>query len=227
MINRLDQQRVVKVMADLYGARISEVRPAIEDGIARLDIPPEISVTFGGDIEEQMESFRDLTLLLVLAIALVYIVMAAQFESFRGPFIIMFSIPFAFVGVIWAFLLTGTTLNMVSFMGMVMLMGIVVNNAIVLVDYTNIMRKRGLDIREALMTAGRRRLRPVLMTACTTMFGMLPLALSRSEGAEMWNPLGVAMIGGLLVATAVTLVLVPTIYSLFEGRRPSRQEVGE
>ena len=227
VINRLDQQRVVKVMADLYGARISEVRPSIETGIARLDIPPEISVTFGGDIEEQMESFKDLTLLLVLAIALVYIVMAAQFESFRGPFIIMFSIPFAFVGVIWAFLLTGTTLNMVSFMGMVMLMGIVVNNAIVLVDYTNIMRRRGLDIREALMTAGRRRLRPVLMTACTTMFGMLPLAVSRSEGAEMWNPLGVAMIGGLLVATAVTLVLVPTIYSMLEGRRHGRQEVAE
>jgi multidrug efflux pump subunit AcrB len=184
-------------------------------------------VTFGGDIEEQMKSFRDLTLLLVLAIALVYIVMAAQFESFRGPFIIMFAIPFAFVGVIWAFLVTGTTLNMVSFMGMVMLMGIVVNNAIVLVDYTNIMRRRGLGIREALMTSGRRRLRPVLMTAFTTMFGMLPLAVSRSEGAEMWNPLGVAMIGGLLVATAVTLVLVPTIYSLLEGRRSRTQEVKE
>ena len=137
----------------------------------------------------------------------------------------MFSIPFAFVGVILAFLVTGTTLNMISFLGMVMLMGIVVNNAIVLVDYTNILRRRGLGIREAIITSGRRRLRPVLMTALTTMFGMLPLALSRGEGAESWNPLGVSMVGGLLVATVVTLVLVPTIYSVFESRRTQGEEI--
>jgi HAE1 family hydrophobic/amphiphilic exporter-1 len=219
VINRVNQQRVVKVLSDLYGARLNEVKPLIEAKVEELDLPAGIDIAFGGDIEEQAESFKDLTLLLVLAIALVYIVMAAQFESFRGPFIIMFSIPFAFVGVIWAFLVTGTTLNMVSFMGMIMLMGIVVNNAIVLVDYTNIMRKRGQSIHEALMTAGRRRLRPVLMTASTTMFGMLPLAMSRGEGAESWNPLGIAMIGGLLVSTVVTLLLVPVLYGIFEGRR--------
>ena len=219
VINRVNQQRVVKVLSDLYGARLNEVKPLIEAKVEELDLPAGIDIAFGGDIEEQAESFKDLTLLLVLAVALVYIVMAAQFESFRGPFIIMFSIPFAFVGVIWAFLVTGTTLNMVSFMGMIMLMGIVVNNAIVLVDYTNIMRKRGQSIYEALMTAGRRRLRPVLMTASTTMFGMLPLALSRGEGAESWNPLGIAMIGGLLVSTVVTLLLVPVLYGIFEGRR--------
>ena len=222
VINRLNQQRIVTVMSDLHGTRLNVVKPQIEAKIAELNLPPSIDVAFGGDIEEQAKSFQDLTLLLVLAIALVYIVMAAQFESFRGPFIIMFSIPFAFVGVIWAFLLTGTTLNMVSFMGMVMLMGIVVNNAIVLVDYTNIMRKRGQSIHEALVTAGERRLRPVLMTASTTMFGMLPLALSRGEGAESWNPLGIAMIGGLFVSTVVTLILVPVIYSIFEGRRERR-----
>jgi len=219
VINRLNQQRIVTVLSDLHGTSLNVVKPQIEAKIAELDLPEGIDVAFGGDIEEQAESFKDLTLLLVLAIALVYIVMAAQFESFRGPFIIMFSIPFAFVGVIWAFLLTGTTLNMVSFMGMIMLMGIVVNNAIVLVDYANIMRKRGQTIHEALMTAGRRRLRPVLMTAATTMFGMLPLALSRGEGAESWNPLGIAMIGGLFVSTVVTLLLVPVLYSIFEGRR--------
>ncbi|MFH1689855.1 MAG: efflux RND transporter permease subunit [Candidatus Eisenbacteria bacterium] len=218
VINRLDQQRIVKVLSDLYGTRLNVVKPLIEAEIAELDLPAGIDVAFGGNIEEQAESFKDLTLLLVLAIALVYIVMAAQFQTFRGPFIIMFSIPFAFVGVIWAFLVTGTTLNMISFVGMIMLMGIVVNNAIVLVDYTNIMRKRGQSIREALMTAGQRRLRPVLMTASTTMFGMLPLALSRGEGAESWNPLGIAMIGGLLVSTVVTLVLVPVLYGIFEGR---------
>ncbi len=217
-ITRLDQQRIAKVQADIYGRKLSDVTPEVRAGIAALDIPEGVRVSFGGDIEEQRESFRDLTLLLVLAISLVYIVMAAQFQSFRGPLIIMFSIPFAFVGVILAFLATGTTLNMISFLGMVMLMGIVVNNAIVLVDYTNILRKRGLDVREAIITSGRRRLRPVLMTALTTICGMLPLALSRSEGAESWNPLGVSMVGGLLVATVVTLVLVPTIYSVFESR---------
>jgi HAE1 family hydrophobic/amphiphilic exporter-1 len=222
VINRLNQQRIVTVLSDLHGTRLNMVKPQIEAKIAELDLPPSIDVAFGGDIEEQAESFQDLTLLLVLAIALVYIVMAAQFESFRGPFIIMFSVPFAFVGVIWAFLLTGTTLNIVSFMGMIMLMGIVVNNAIVLVDYANIMRKRGRSVHEALVIAGERRLRPVLMTASTTMFGMLPLALSRGEGAEGWNPLGVAMIGGLLVSTIVTLVLVPVIYGIFEGRRERR-----
>ncbi len=223
VINRLDQQRIVKVLSDLHGMQLNAAKPLIEAKIAELDLPAGIDIAFGGDIEEQADSFKDLTLLLVLAIALVYIVMAAQFESFRGPFIIMFSIPFAFVGVIWAFLVTGTTLNMISFMGMIMLMGIVVNNAIVLVDYANIMRKRGQSIYDALMTAGRRRLRPVLMTASTTMFGMLPLALSRGEGAESWNPLGIAMIGGLLVSTVVTLLLVPVLYSIFEGRRKGQE----
>ena len=222
VINRLNQQRIVTVLSDLHGVRLNVVKPLIEEKVAELNLPPSIDVAFGGDIEEQAESFQDLTLLLVLAIALVYIVMAAQFESFRGPFIIMFSIPFAFVGVFWAFLVTGTTLNIVSFMGMVMLMGIVVNNAIVLVDYTNIMRRRGKSVQDALVIAGERRLRPVLMTAATTMFGMLPLALSRGEGAEGWNPLGVAMIGGLLVSTIITLVLVPVMYGIFEGRRERR-----
>jgi HAE1 family hydrophobic/amphiphilic exporter-1 len=223
VINRMNQQRIVTVLSDLHGVQLNAVKPQIEEKIAELDLPPSIDVAFGGDIEEQAESFQDLTLLLVLAIALVYIVMAAQFESFRGPFIIMFSIPFAFVGVFWAFLVTGTTLNIVSFMGMIMLMGIVVNNAIVLVDYANIMRKRGKSIHDALVIAGERRLRPVLMTASTTMFGMLPLALSRGEGAEGWNPLGVAMIGGLLVSTIITLVLVPVMYGIFEGRTERRR----
>lgn len=224
VINRLDQQRIVKVQAGLHGARLSDVTPRVNAIIASLDIPNDVSVTLGGEAEQQKESFGDLGILFILAIALVYIVMAAQFESFMGPFIVMFSIPFAIVGVIWSFLLTGTTLNMISFLGMIMLMGIVVNNAIVLVDYTNIMRRRGQGIVEALMTAGRRRLRPVLMTALTTVFGMLPLALSRGEGSEMWRPLGVSMVGGLLVATVVTLVLVPTMYLVLMGRRERRQE---
>ncbi|MCI0479699.1 efflux RND transporter permease subunit, partial [Candidatus Uhrbacteria bacterium] len=134
------------------------------------------------------------------------------------PFIVMFSVPFAFVGVVWAFLVTNTTLALTSFLGIIMLMGIVVNNAIVLVDYTNIMRKRGMPLTEAVHISGRRRLRPVLMTTLTTTLGMVPLAVMRTSGSEVWRPLGIAMIGGLTVSTLVTLVLVPTIYAIFESR---------
>ena len=142
-------------------------------------------------------------------------VMAAQFESFRDPFIIMFSVPFALVGVIWAFYLTHTTLNLMSFIGIIMLIGIVVNNAIVLVDYTNILRKRGIELFEAVKTAGVRRLRPVLMTTFTTIFGMLPMALSNGEGSEVWKPMGITVIGGLTVSTFVTLLIVPVVYTYF------------
>jgi HAE1 family hydrophobic/amphiphilic exporter-1 len=131
----------------------------------------------------------------------------------------MFSIPFAFVGVIWAFFITQTTLNIMSFIGLIILVGIVVKNAIVLIDYTNILRKRGLKLIEAVSLGGKHRLRPVLMTALTTMLGMLPMAMSQNEGSEMWRPLGITVIGGMLVSTLVTLVLIPVIYSIFEGRK--------
>lgn len=215
-IRRRDQERIVKVQGRILGRPLGEVSADIRGAIADIEVPPAVDVEFGGDIEQQRESFSDLGFLLMLAVALVYMVMASQFESFLDPFVVMFSIPFAFVGVVWAFLISNTTLSMTSFLGVIMLMGIVVNNAIVLVDYTNIMRKRGLALEEAVMTAGRRRLRPVLMTAFTTIFGMLPLALLRYTGSEVWRPLGVAMIGGLLVSTLVTLVLVPTLYTIFE-----------
>ncbi len=145
-------------------------------------------------------------------------VMVSQFESLKTPFVIAFAIPFAFTGVIWAFYLSGVTLSIMSFMAVIMLIGVVVNNAIVLVDYTNILRARGLPLHDAIKQAGRHRLRPVLMTTFTTLFGMLPLAISRGEGAEMWQPFGITAIGGLSLSTLVTLVLVPIIYSLFEGR---------
>jgi HAE1 family hydrophobic/amphiphilic exporter-1 len=149
---------------------------------------------------------------------LVYMVMAAQFESFVDPFVIIFSVPFGIVGVIWFLLFAGKTLNLLSFVGMVMLVGIVVNNAIVLVDYTNLMRRRGMGLREAILTSGERRLRPVLMTALTTVCALIPLAVSQGEGAENWNSLAIAVIGGLLFSTLITLVLVPTLYSIFEER---------
>ncbi|MCM8782166.1 MAG: efflux RND transporter permease subunit, partial [Candidatus Omnitrophica bacterium] len=149
---------------------------------------------------------------------LVYMVMAAQFESLIDPFIVMFSVPFSFTGVAFGLFLGGVTLSIISFLGLVMLVGIVVNNAIVLVEYINILRARGLSMYEAVIKGGTNRLRPVLMTTITTLFGMLPFAMSRGEGSELWRPLGISMIGGLSVSTLITLVLVPVLYSIFEER---------
>jgi HAE1 family hydrophobic/amphiphilic exporter-1 len=145
-------------------------------------------------------------------------VMAAQFESLFEPFIVMFSVPFTFTGVFIAFLVTGTTLSIITFLGIIMLMGIVVNNAIVLISYINILRARGYSMLEAVTQGGKDRLRPVLMTTITTLMGLLPLALSRGEGSETWQPLGITMIGGLSVSTLITLLFVPTLYAAFESR---------
>ncbi len=218
-IKRQDRERIVKVSAEVYKRALGDIAADIAKELDQLEIPEGIDVSFGGSVEEQKESFQDLFILLILSLVLVYMVMASQFESLRDPFIIMFSIPFAFVGVIWAFLITKTTLSLISFVGVIILVGIVVKNAIVLVDYTNILRKRGLKLIDAVSLGGKHRLRPVLMTALTTMLGMLPMALSRHEGSETWRPLGITVIGGLLVSTLVTLVLVPVIYSIFEGRK--------
>jgi HAE1 family hydrophobic/amphiphilic exporter-1 len=184
-----------------------------------LDLPLGVSIEWGGEVEEQRKAFGDLTLLLILGVILVYMVMAGQFEDFTDPFIIMFSVPFAFVGVIWAFALTATPLNVITFIGVIMLMGIVVKNAIVLVDYTKQLSENGMKLFDAVITAGKTRLRPVLMTTLTTIFGMMPLALSRGEGSEIWNALGITVIGGLLISGLVTLVLVPLVYFLVHSRR--------
>ena len=162
-----------------------------------------------------MESFGDLALLLMLSLMLVYIVMAAQFESLKMPFIIMFSIPFSFSGVLLALLISGKPLSIIAALGAVLLVGIVVKNAIVLVDYINLMRDRGMPLYEAIAESGKSRLRPVLMTALTTILGMVPLAMSRGEGSEIWSPMGISVIGGLIFSTAITMVLVPVIYTLF------------
>jgi HAE1 family hydrophobic/amphiphilic exporter-1 len=178
-----------------------------------------VTTAFGGDVKEQREAFGDLGILLALGIVLVYMVMASLFGNLRDPLIIMFSVPFAFVGVIYAFALTGVSLGIITFMGVVMLMGVVVNNAIVLLDYIKLLQKRGMALRQAVVSAGRDRLRPVLMTTATTFFGMLPMALSSAQGAEVWNPLGITMLGGLTVSALVTLVLIPVIYYTLERRR--------
>jgi len=161
--------------------------------------------------------------LILLGVVLVYMIMAGQYEAFLDPFVIMFSVPFALTGVVAGLLLTGVYLSLQALLGIVMLVGTVVNNAIVLVDYVNLLRARGYTMHDALVEGGERRLRPILMTTLTTIFGMLPMAISRGEGAEIWRPLAISVIGGLTFSTLVTLVLIPVVYSLVEEkirRRP-------
>ena len=172
-------------------------------------------VQISGAIKDQMEAFQDIALLMLMSLILVYLIMASQFESLKMPFIIMFSIPFAFSGVAIALALSGTALSVISGIGAVMLIGIVVKNAIVLVDFINLMRERGYELYEAIAISGRSRLRPVIMTSATTILGMLPLAISKGSGSELWSPMGVAVIGGLIFSTIVTLVLVPVVYAIF------------
>jgi len=218
-IDRKNRERIISVGCDTYKRAMSDVKKDIEEVIKKLDIPKDIEVNFGGEVEEQKKAFGDLGLLLVVGILLVYMVMAGQFESLKTPFIIFFSLPFAFVGVIWALVLTGTHFSMVAFMAVIMLVGVVVNNAIVLVDYTNILRERGFSLLEAIKLAGKHRLRPVLMTSFTTIFGMFPLALGRGQGGEIWQAFGITAIGGLLLSSLITLVLVPVIYLLFHKEK--------
>jgi HAE1 family hydrophobic/amphiphilic exporter-1 len=224
-IQRLNQERVVMVTASTFGRSLGQVYQSIRDRIGRMRLPPGVRVQYGGQVEQQQSSFRSLLFLLLLSIILVYMVMAAQFESLVDPFVIMFSVPFAFVGVVWSLLITHLALSVIAFIGAVILVGIVVKNAIVLVDYINLSRQRGLDLQEAIVSSGRHRLRPVLMTALTTLLGMLPLALSVGEASEVWTPLGVTVIGGLFVSTLITLVLVPVVYAIFERRRHGRRVV--
>lgn len=217
-IQRQDQERVVRVTAFNEGRALGDITADIQNYVARMNLPQNIVIEYGGEIEQQSEAFTDLAFLLVLSLILVYMVMAAQFESLLDPLVIMFSIPFAFTGVILGLLVFNETFNVISFLGAILLVGIVVKNAIVLVDYINITRARGIELKEAIIYSGRNRLRPVLMTTFTTLLGTLPLVISSGEGSEVWRPLGIATVGGLTVSTIITLVLVPVIYSIFETR---------
>ncbi len=227
LIERKDQDRVVDVSADFTGRDMGSVLADIREGLRTIPVPRDFSIVFGGDYEEQQKAFRELLLGFVLALVLVYMVMAALYESFRYPFVVMFSVPLAIIGVVLMLLLTNTTFNVQSYIGCIMLGGIVVNNAILLVDYTNLLRRRdGMLLAEAVEEAGRRRLRPILMTATTTILALVPLALGLGEGGEAQAPMARAVIGGLLSATLITLIFVPTVYSLFErsGRKKDPEE---
>jgi len=218
-IDRKSQQRIVKVKADMaLGVSLSEAAAEVEQLLTALDTPIGVDVELRGQLTDQGSSFDDLGLIFLLGIALVYMVMAAQFESFKNPFIILFAIPLTVIGIIWSFLLTGITLSLVSFIGAIMLIGIVVNNGIVLIDYTGLLRKRGEKLLPAVVEAGRSRLRPVLMTSLTTILAMVPMATSTGMGSEMFVPIGVTMIGGLIVSTLITLVFVPSLYVVFNRK---------
>jgi HAE1 family hydrophobic/amphiphilic exporter-1 len=217
-IKRKNRERVVEVECNNYGRSSGKIVEDIKKELAKITLPADISINIGGEAEEQKKAFKDLFMLLLLGTSLVYMMMAAQFESLRDPFIIMFAIPFTFIGVILGFLFTGQTLNIISYLGIIMLMGIVVNNAIVLISYIAILRARGYSLFDAVTQGGKDRLRPVLMTTITTLVGLLPLAISNGEGSESWKPLGVTMLGGLLVSTLITMLFVPTLYTVFEQR---------
>jgi len=214
-IDRLNQERVVKVEANTAkGAKLGDIAKSLRARIKNFPAPPGVTVKLGGDIERLADAFQQLFFVALLGALLVYMVMAAQFENYLDPFIVMFSVPFALVGVFLFIVATGTSFSVYSFLGIIMLLGVVVNNAIVYVDFTNMLRRKGMGLEEALVQAGKHRLRPILMTTLTTLFGMLPMALSREEGAEFWKPIGISFIGGMTVSTLVTLILIPTIYHL-------------
>lgn len=220
IIERKNQERVLVVLANISGRDLGSIIADIKERLKDIPVPRGFYIRFGGDYEEQQRAFRELLLSLALALVLVYMVMACQYESLRDPFVVMFSVPLAAIGVILALFLTDTTFNLQSFIGCIMLGGIVVNNAILLVDHTNLLRRRDkLPLREAIMEAGRRRLRPILMTTLTTVLALLPLALALGEGSEAQAPLARVVIGGLTSSTIITLVFIPVVYSLFEGMR--------
>jgi HAE1 family hydrophobic/amphiphilic exporter-1 len=213
-IDRVDGQRVTYITANLQsGAALGEIVKKLQAGLRDFPLPKDFSIIFSGEYEEQQKAQNDFILSILMALILIYMVMAAQFERFLDPLIVMVAVPLAIIGVVPTLLLTGTSLNIQSLMGIVMLIGIVVNNAIVLVDYINLMRREEqLNVREAVLKSGRLRLRPILMTTATTVLGMLPLSFGTGTGGEIQASLARAVIGGLTVSTLITLILIPVVY---------------
>lgn len=215
-INRQDQSRYVSITGDLSGRDLNTVTKDIRARLDKLPLPPGYSFEYGGQNEEMMEAFGNLGLALILAVILVYLVMVAQFESLLYPFIIMFSVPVTVIGVIFSLLFTGRSFSVPAFIGVILLAGIVVKNAIVLVDYVNVLRGRGMERNEAILKAGPTRLRPILMTALTAILAMLPMAMGIGEGSESQAPMATVVVGGLLFSTLITLLLVPVVYTILD-----------
>lgn len=216
-IDRQDRQRIVSVSGTIYRRALSEVVADINTILAQTEIPTGVQIELGGSLEDQQEAFSQLGLLLMIVSLLVYIVLASQFESLSYPFMIILTVPFAFTGSILFLALTGEPLGIMGFVGLIMLVGMVVKNAIVLIDYINLNRERGMSIITAVVHGGRSRLRPVLMTTLTTILGMVPLAIGTGQGSEMWKSLGISIIGGMTFSTIITLILIPALYSMMAG----------
>jgi HAE1 family hydrophobic/amphiphilic exporter-1 len=223
-IERKNQERIITVSANFTGRDMGSIISDIRQKLQSVPIPKDFTILFGGDYEEQQKAFKELLFSFFLAVFLVYLVMAGQFESFRHPFIILFSIPMALIGVTLTMILSNTIFSMQAFIGCILLAGIVVNNAILLVDYTNQLRSyHNMGMLEAIKTAGARRLRPILMTALTTCLGLVPLSLGLGEGGEAQAPMARVVIGGLMSATLITLVFIPVVYSIFERKSVSKE----
>ena len=206
----------MNISAALSGRDLNSAVMEITAKVQSYPLPTGYSITMGGEAEEMFTAFRDPLLALLLAVIFVYMIMASQFESLLQPFIIMFTVPLGFIGAVWGLAIAGIHVSVPAFLGLIMLAGIVVNNGIVLVDYVNILRKRGHTAEEALLLAGPVRFRPIMMTALTTILGLVPMAFGRGDGAELQAPMAVTVIGGLTVATALTLIVVPVFYLSFE-----------
>ena len=214
-IKREDQERVISVESGIFNRALGEVQSEIETKISKLDIPDGYTISYGGDAEDMSDSFAQLAQAMLLGIILVYMVMASQFESLIYPLIVMFTVPLSLVGAVIALALTGISLSVQGFIGVIMLVGIVVNNAIVMIDYIN--NRRGYEEkREAILNAGPIRLRPIMMTTLTTVLGLLPLSLGLGQGSESQQPMAVVVIGGLLLATLLTLIIIPVLYDLID-----------
>ncbi len=217
-IHRVGQERVALVRTNIIGHDLGSAAGAIQEIIQSIHIPEQFNVQVAGQNKEMAVSFKSLQFALLLAVFLVYLVMASQFESLLHPFVIMFTIPLALIGVVLALMVTGSSLSVVVFIGLIMLAGIVVNNAIVLIDYINQLRRKGMAKLEAIQEAGKARLRPILMTTLTTVVGLMPLALGLGDGAEVRAPMAITVIGGLLVSTVLTLVVIPVVYAVVDRK---------
>jgi HAE1 family hydrophobic/amphiphilic exporter-1 len=221
-IRRENQQREVLVSANLRGRKLSEVAPAIDRAVAGMRLPADYRVAWSGEREEMSRSFQSLVLALILASLLTYMIMAAQFESLVHPFIVMATLPMGAAGAVVALLLTGGTFNVISIIGLVVLVGIVVDNATVKIDYTNQLRRGGMPLREAVEEGSHVRLRPILMSTASTLIGLIPMALALERGGELMQPLAIVVIGGLTFSTFMTLILIPILYEWVERRKGSR-----
>jgi HAE1 family hydrophobic/amphiphilic exporter-1 len=224
-VERENRQRIVTVKSSVgEGHALGDVVKEVSALLATYEAPDGIFLEVGGSMEDMMEMMTDFGALLILVVLLVYIVMATQFESLKMPFIIMFTLPFAFTGVFLALFLTGTPLSMIAMIGAIMLVGIVTKNGIVMVDYTNLLIERGVPTLEAVVASGKSRLRPVLMTSVTTILGMLPMAMGLGDGAELWQPMGIAIIGGMTFSTLLTLLVIPVLYAMFQLNKDRRNK---